>query len=327
MKARIPMEKNNRLLSIHILEILNEHASVNNTMSQKDLMYYLEKYYNEKISRHTCSDYLKELRNNGYIKGNRGVYRVDLFSERELRTLIDGVMYGKHIPEKEAASLMEKLKLLSLNTMKSKARNITYLSGINRTSNNSLYTILDTIDEAIEHNHKIEITQFSIMSDGTHQEWSPKVVDPYFVVSDQSRYYLLCNTNRDNRLSLEPRRIDRISKVAISSEIRTPLCDVAGHNFDLGKYMREHIYMFSGDVGHVEIRIDNHHIGSFIDWYGNDYIILSKDDKYSIIRVYTNYDAVYYWAMQYGGIAEVIYPLNLRNRIRDGIRDMLKKYE
>lgn len=321
------MDTSNRLLSVHIMEILNEYSSKDHTMSQAELMDKLVYKYGENISRHTCSDYLSELRDNGYISGKRGVYRNDLFTERELRTLIDGVMYGKHIPEKEANELIKKLKTLSLNTMKNKANNLTYLPGINRTRNDSLYDILDKIDEAIDNNKKICITQYSPRPDGTKVSRSKRTVDPYYVVSDQSRYYLLCNANRDGNYALEPRRIDRIEKIEIVNEKRTPMIDVVGHNFELGKYMREHIYMFSGEVGAVELKISNNHIGDFDDWYGKDYRIYSTDDKYSVIRVYTNYDAVYYWALQYGSIAEVLEPESLRNKVKKGLTDILNKYK
>ncbi|MDO4501538.1 MAG: WYL domain-containing protein [Erysipelotrichaceae bacterium] len=319
--------ESNRLLAIHIMELLNNYSSSSNTMSQAEIMERLLIDYGDKISRHTCSDYLKELRDSGYIAGNRGVYRVDLFSERELRTLIDGVMYGKHIPEKEAKVLIGKLKQLSANTMNDKLRNITYLSSINRTRNENLYSILDTIDEAIENDFKIEIVQHSIQVDGSKKDWSPKIVDPYFVVSDQSRYYLLCNTNRDNKLMLEPRRIDRFSSVKIITEKRTPLVDVVGHNFELGKYMREHLYMFSGEAGEAIIKVNNRYIGTFEDWYGSDYRVMESNEESSLIKVFTNHDALYYWILQYGGVAELIKPEKLRNKLKVGLKDMLKLYE
>lgn len=315
---------NNKLISIHILEILNEHSNPNHKITQEDIMFYLERDYGERIVRRTCSDYLKELRNAGYISGTRGVFRVDLFTERELRTLIDGVMYGKHIPEKDANVLIKKLKSLSLNTMKDKAKSITYLSGINRTENNNLYYILDKIDEAIEAGKKIEITQFTPTADGNRIEWNPKVVDPYFVVSDQSRYYLLCHGTREG---LEPRRIDTISKITIIDDKKEPLSNIVGYDFDLGKYMREHIYMFSGEVSRVAIKIKTRNIGAFNDWFGTNYFIRENNEDYSILSVTTNLNAVYYWAMQYGEIAEVLEPESLRNRIKNGLTEILDKYK
>ena len=320
-------DNTNRLLAIHIMEILNKYSDASHTMSQAELMKRLEEEYNDKISRHTCSDYLRELRSNGYIIGARGVYRKDLFSERELRTLIDGVMYGKHIPEKEAKILIEKLKSLSSNNMRTKAKNLTYLSAINRTKNESLYEILDVIDDAIEKGKKIEIVQYSPQIDGTNKEWPAKIVDPYYVVSDQSRYYLLCNVNRDDKPSLEPRRIDRITKIKMLNEQRVPLDDIVGHDFNLGNYMKEHVYMFSGETGIVELKIDNKAIGYLEDWHGDDYKVLDTNEEYSIVRLKTNYNAIYYWLLQYGSVVEVLEPVSLREKVIQGLEEVLSKYK
>lgn len=233
-------------------------------------------------------------------------------------------MYGKHIPKDQADILITKLKMLSLNTMKDKAKNITYLSGINRTTNKNLYQILDVIDDAISRQLMIEITQFSSLPEGKESIWSPKIVDPYFVVADQSRYYLLCHGDREG---LEPRRIDRIKDIRIVYRKRKPLAEVAGDDFDLGKYMREHVYMFSGKVERVTIKIMTKNIGYYEDWFGSKYYILDSNDEYTVLACDTNVNAVYYWALQYGNIAKVLEPVDLRNRIIRGLKDILKGYE
>ena len=46
-----------------------------------------------------------------------------------------------------------------------------------------------------------------------------------------------------------------------------------------------------------------------------------------IIRTMNNENATYYWALQYGGMVEVLAPLALRNRIKAGLEEILKKYE
>lgn len=62
-------EQSHRLLSIYILEILNKYTDKEHPMFQAELMDRLKKEYGLKITRHTCLDYLIELRISGYIKG------------------------------------------------------------------------------------------------------------------------------------------------------------------------------------------------------------------------------------------------------------------
>ena len=58
---------NNRLLAIHILEILNEHSNRNNKITQKEISYYLENNYGETVSRRTLSTYVQQLKQEGYV--------------------------------------------------------------------------------------------------------------------------------------------------------------------------------------------------------------------------------------------------------------------
>ena len=50
-------------------------------------------------------------------------------------------------------------------------------------------------------------------------------------------------------------------------------------DFDIGKYVNEHIYMFSGDTVEATIKLANQKtINDVIDWYGNDITVKEKDD-------------------------------------------------
>lgn len=67
--------------------------------------------------------------------------------------------------------------------------------------------------------------------------------------------------------------------------------------------------------------------GDFIDWYGTEFMIESQDEKFVSLRIRVNENAVYYWAIQYGEIAEVVKPATLRKRIYEGLKGMMGKYE
>ena len=99
------------LIDIYILEILERHASSKKKLSQEEIIRYLDKEYNVSVTRGTLSGYLRELREEGYIAGHRGIYKVNLFEDNELRLLIDGVLFGQHIPKMHADKLIEKLRI------------------------------------------------------------------------------------------------------------------------------------------------------------------------------------------------------------------------
>lgn len=102
-------EQSHRLLSIYILEILNKYADQKHTMCQKELMQRIYDEYGIYISRHTCSDYLIELRRRGYIKGTRGVYTAYRFGEEDLKNIYGDLVSGKTFSKEEAEQLIEYL--------------------------------------------------------------------------------------------------------------------------------------------------------------------------------------------------------------------------
>lgn len=74
-----------------------------------------------------------------------------------MRVLIDCVLFGQHIPKKDAEMLINKLKKMGSYDMYNKCRHIHCLQGLNHTLNVELYKLLDLIDTAIDQNKKVYI--------------------------------------------------------------------------------------------------------------------------------------------------------------------------
>ena len=60
--------------------------------------------------------------------------------------------------------------------------------------------------------------------------------------------------------------------------------------------------------------------------FGTDFSIIKKDEEQIIVRVNCNEKAMKFWALQYGPYVEVMEPESLRNKIKESIADMSKKY-
>lgn len=117
------------------------------------------------MARNTLSAYLKKLRDDDRIRGKRGVYKPGLFDDHELRLLIDGVLFGQHIPKEIATELINKLKGMSELGLKNRVRHVHYLPSMPRTENKNLYEIIDKIDEAIQANWKIRVKRCNYNSE------------------------------------------------------------------------------------------------------------------------------------------------------------------
>ncbi len=318
--------RKNGLIPVYILKILSQ-TDASHRLTQKDLLQLLHEKYDVKISRGTLGSYLHELRQAHYISGERGIYRNRDLSDEEIRIVIDSVLFGHLLPQDQAKALIGKLQSLGSLALERKVRAIHELPDINHNNNEHLYEIMEALDEAIENHKRVRITSCRYGIDKQLHETSTRIVDPYYIVSDLSRFYLICHN--DGSDDLGNRRLDRMAKVEILEEgcvsIRT-LSSYA-HGFDLGDYMREHIYMFAGDSETCQLKIVKDHIGDFIDWYGTSFHVMEEDEEYVLISAKINTQALYYWVLQYGEMVEVLSPLSLREKVKAGLTRMLARYQ
>lgn len=236
-------------------------------------------------------------------------------------------MYSKAIPVNDIKEIANKLNDMLEPEERNRLKNTYFINNTNHTDNEKVCEIVETIDRAIEKRKKIEITTCGYDIRGNLVEKGKRIVNPYYIVLEKSRYYLMCYSGRED---IEPRRIDRISSVKVLHEKRLEINQIEKYktnSFSIDKYLKESVYMYSGNNERVTLKIRKDNIGDFIDWYGKEYSIVEMEDENVTVSIRANVNAVYFWALQYGSIAEVLKPITLREMIRDGLQEMLLKYE
>ena len=76
-----------------------------------------------------------------------------------------------------------------------------------------------------------------------------------------------------------------------------------------------------------KFKAKNYIIDQVIDWYGTEANIKVINDEECMITVSVNKEAFFCWAMQYGLHIEVTEPLDIRNRIKKGLEEIIQKYK
>ena len=290
-------------------------------------MQHLQQDYGIEISRNTLSQYIAELRKYGYIEGKRGISLKRIFTDSEIAILVNSVMSIKAISEKDIQVLIEKIKNLAEPEKRMQISGSYFLRGGHRTENETVGTIMSLISQAIVKRKKIKIVYCLYNEKGELESGKTYIVDPYYIVSEKARFYLLCYAGRDD---IEARRIDRMQEVTILEDKRMEIHEIEkyqNHNFRLDDYMQEHIYMYSGKSDRIRLKIKKKKIGEFIDWFGKKYRVLEEQEDSLIIQVKANVEAVYFWSLQYSEIVEVLAPENLRRNLYDGAMQIMSKYQ
>lgn len=357
-----------KMLIMNILDILKRYTDEDHRLSQKEILNILKNEYDMKVDRKAVRRNLLNLIEFGYnieysetirnvpvrdnktgknvkdIKTGKPVmeekelwsdfYLKRKFSDGELRLLIDGILFSKHIPYSQCKSLIQKLEGLSNIYFKSRVGYIATLPE-DKTDNKQLFYNIDVLDEAISKNRKVlfEYAEYRTdkklhskrREDGSVREY---IITPYQMVTKEGKYYLICNYDKYDDVSNY--RIDRIRNIQILDETGKPFQELkwsGHHNLNLAEYMKEHVYMYSGGNVHVKFRIVKPMISDVIDMFGKDVIFSDENETYVTVTTKTNERAMFQFAKNFAPDVEVLKPEKLRDSIREEFEKAVKVYK
>ena len=319
-----------KALNMLILEILEQYTDRDHPLTQQEIVDLLEKNYGVPCTRQTVKNNLMLLGEMGYeISMEGGIYLMSRqFENAELRMLIDSVLFSRTLSGEEAERLIKKLTAFGNKYFHAKVKHVCHLPKLIHSDNTDVLRNLDVLNDAIEQGRKVRFTYNSYGKDfQLHpRRKKPYIVNPYQMVANQGRYYLLCSYDTSNRLSHY--RLDYMTKLEMLDEKVKSMDQMEDfvQGYSLPKHMAEHIYMFSGPSVQVKMRVSEHMIGALIDWFGKKFRIVQEEADKLIVSVACNEMAMKYWALQYGQYAEILEPESLRDEIREVVDCMVSFY-
>ena len=317
-----------------ILKILEQYSDEQNPMTYQQIINRMEDDFDETCDRRTVANHIKNLQNLGYdiINSKRGHYIEREFEDSELRLLIDGVLFSKNISRSQAKRLIDKLKNLGGKRFNFKVPHVFNLTALRYSDNTDIMRTVDAINDAINRRKKILFTYNKFVREKKIFKLTPQKIfqaSPYQMVAANGFYYLIANV--DGCENLAHYRIDKMTDVKIISEGIAPrrhVKEIACGGLNLPQHLAEHIYMFNGESIWVKFWISEEIIDSFVDRFGTgkDFKILRVEDKKILIEVKVNFDAMKFWAMQFGENVEVISPTKLREAIKTAAQKILANH-
>lgn len=326
------IKEDKKLLILYILDILKKYTDDNHSLTYSQISEKLKQDYNVTPDPKTVSRTVSSLISYGAdIKkhGNSGCSIVgSKFDSSELSFLIDAIFSSKSISLGHAQDLIKSLMSESSIYEQKRYDYVFKADDISRNDNKAFFYTIDTITRAIEENKQVSFTYNEFMTNKkTKMRFDGKefIINPYFMINNRGKYYLVCNYYKYDTLANY--KIECISNIKILDTPIRPLNDLQDtKDFDIGKYVNEHIYMFSGDTVEATIKLANQKtINDVIDWYGNDITVKEKDDGlYVSLKV--NEQAFLYWALQYGMNVEIIKPVTTKKKYVEMLKVILNKY-
>ncbi len=324
----MPNSSNKKLLLAYIYNILSEYSDEEHPLKQQQIITLLRSRYGMECERKAVAANLQSLEELGIgiqRLPNQGVYLGQRsFEPSEVTFLVDAIFSCKAISSRHAQELSEKL-FQNLSVYQRKKYNYIHKSNqIARSDNRQLFYIIDLLGEAIAQKKQVQFNYIAYDLKG--QLKRPTTVNPYFLVNNNGKYYLVCYNSRHE--SLSNYRIDRIADVCVSDAPVLPLHQVPGvrRDFDIAQYVNENIHMFGmgAVVAELEIR-DLTAISYIYNWFGQNATILERDGR-CIARVRVDEQALIYWVLQYGDFVELRSPASTRKKVLRMVKDMMAMY-
>ena len=356
-----------KLMIMNILDILWKYTDEDHRLSQKEIADILKNEYDMKADRKAIRRNLMNLMDCGYeIEYSETIRKIPVkdkktgeilrdketgepvmeesetwsdfylkrqFTDGELRLLIDGLIFSRHIPYSQCKDLVEKLENLSNIYFRSRIRYISMLPE-DRTDNRQLFYNIELLDEAISKNRKVSFRYVEYQTDKKlHEKRRPDgsvreyVVTPYQMAAREGKYYLICNYDKYDDISNY--RMDRIRDIRILGEPGKPFSELkwsGSRELDLEEYMKEHVYMYSGENIHVKFRIVKPMITDVIDMFGKDVIFSDEDETHVTVSAKINERAMERFARNFAPDVEVLQPESMREKLREELERAAEVY-
>lgn len=333
-----------KMVPLMILEILRKETDDNHHMTQEEIREKIRSRYEMSVDRKAVKRNIDNLVDMGfpieYSKSTRMMpnqktgeleentttsdywYMHD-FTESELRLLIDGLLFSKHLPYNQRRELVDKLVGQSSRHFKPHVRHV-YTVPNTLPQNPELFLTIETLDEAIDNKRKIAFHYLEYGTDGNQHlkyrengEVREYVASPYQMAVNEGKYYLICNYDKYNDVSNY--RVDRMADVRIlEDEPAKPFdsLDGAGRaGLDLAKYMAEHVYMYSSPNSRCKFRVVRSMVDDVIDMFGRGVTFSDETEKHVTVSAYVNERSMWQYAKSFAPYVLILEPKRLADQV------------
>ncbi len=318
-----------KLKLLHILDILREETDAEHRIFAPEIISRLSKVGINAERKSIYRD-LETLESYGFdiLHDKCGCALVSReFELAELKLLIDAVQASRFITGAKRKKLTEKLtKMASKHQAKDLNRSVK-TEEPEREMNASILNNIDWIHSAISENKMINFQYF---------DWSPEKeqvlrrdgkiyeLSPWALVWRDENYYLFAYDHITE--TIRHFRVDKMKNISKSENKRRGLEIYT--RFDFARYSGKLFGMFSGEEYNVTLKCENSLAGAVIDRFSTGVSIYPGNDgtfNFTVPVIISN--NFYSWVLQFGKRMEIIAPVQVRDGMRNLLRDVGGIYE
>ncbi len=325
----MPKSDNQKLKIFYILDYLERNSHQSNPINANELIAMLDREHNISCDRKTVYSDVAALQDYGVdiisIPGKNGGYYITSrnFELPELKLLIDAVQSSRYLTEKKSKELIEKLcAQCNKHDASLMTRNV-LVSGRVKSMNESIYNIVDYIQEAITNDKQISFRYFDWDLGGKRKYREKEyLASPYGLCQDNENCYLLAYSDRHGVTAY---RADRMSDIRLSESPRIPCPELTGKA--LNEHANRLFQMYAGDKVDVKLRFHRSLINVVVDRFGKDTMLIPDGDEHFTFTVSVAVSPMFLsWVIGFGNKAKVLYPQSVVEECKKLCQEALNQY-
>lgn len=315
------MDKDSRLRPFYLAQILYERTDEDHYLTTAQLIEILEKEYGIKTHRQTIPVDVQTLRAFGMeiqeVLSSQKRYNLISreYDVAEIKLLIDAVESAKFITKKKSEELVAKLsKMAGRNQADNLKRNISTEDRI-KYDNESIYLIIDGINEAINTGKKISFLYYKYdvrKEPKLRNEGKPFIFSPHKLVWNGDFYYMVGVFDNGKRIGTF--RLDRIMRrPEILKEDALPF----PADFDFEKHLQTSFRMYGTKYTTVDLICSNDVMDAILDKFGKDVTTYCYDMENFRAEVDVVPSTVFYsWVFGFGGDVVINGPADVKEEYK-----------
>lgn len=334
---RVNAQTPKSLAIVLIYEILREYSDEEHSLSRKKIIEILAQK-NFSMDKKAVGHYLEELLLLGVdvegldidmigsTKKQGNVYIEPNFNKTELQLLMDSVLFSKHISSRQAKDLIEKIGTLGNRYFKDDNIALQRVDTVFHTPQKTYLYDMQLVQQAIATDKDISFVYGEYSSDKTLKAKSNNehLVSPYYLVVSGEHYYLIAYNKAKN--DIVHYRLDKMRDLKMKKTQRVDIHNTSLKGVKIGDYLESHPFMYVGAPTYITIQLKKEHIDYVLHTFGDNFSLEKETDTHYVLKLQVNEDDMFYWALQYGTIVEVLEPQSLRDRIRIAVEEMAMRY-
>lgn len=326
-------EKNGNIL--YILNVLKKYSDEEHMLTAAEIQRKIKEIYDVEIDTRTIRRNINLLKYKldydiSTREDNGKGYYINRdpetdFEPGEIRAIIDNFSYANYIVPSVAKEIIKKCKNMQTVYENEKIKDYQIYSVNSKTENAEVIKNIEDISSSIYNNHKIkfEYWKYEITNKLEKQIVSAPTVSPFAIVYNKQEFYFI--GIKDGQDKFYHYRLDRMKNVKELNEKIT----IKKTKSQIRDFAESTVEMFGGKKEEIEAVCNKCLLNAIFDIFGKNVTIEKipgNDENFKLI-VDSNPMGFRMWAMRNIDMVEVIRPENLRNEMKDIIKNALKRYQ